>query len=175
VLLDNVGGSRAGVEHLLGLGHRRIAMVGDDPAIFTARERRTGFCEALTAAGIEPDDALVRIGAHDTAAAEQVTRELLALPNPPTALFAGNNRIATGVLRALAATGRELALVSFDDLELGDLLSMPVTAIAYDAAELGRCAAELLARRLDGDRRPPELVVLPTTLIPRGEPKVAAA
>jgi LacI family transcriptional regulator len=175
VLLDNVGGSRAGVDYLLGLGHRRIAMVGDDPTIFTARERRSGFCEALTAAGIEPDPALVRIGAHDTAAAAEVTRELLALPNPPTALFAGNNRIATGVLRALAVTGRELALVSFDDLELADLLSMPVTAVAYDAAELGRCAAQLLARRLDGDTGPPELVVLPTTLIPRGAPEAAAA
>ena len=174
VLLDNVGGSRAGVEHLLRLGHRRIAIVGDDVTIFTARERREGFYEALAAAGIEPDDALVRDGAHDAATAEQVTRELLALPNAPTALFAGNNRIATGVLRALAATGQELALVSFDDLELADLLSMPVTAVSYDAAELGRCAAQLLAGRLEGDTGPPELVVLPTTLIPRGVTERAA-
>ena len=175
VLLDNVGGSRAGVEHLLGLGHRRIAMVGDDPAIFTARERRIGFCEALADAGIEPDDAFVRIGAHDTATAEQVTRELLALPEPPTALFAGNNRIATGVLYALAATGRDLALVSFDDLELADLLSTPVTAVSYDASELGRCAARLLAKRLDGYTGPSELVVLPTTLISRGGREAEAA
>ena len=175
VLLDNVGGSKAGVEYLLGLGHRRIAMIGDDSTIFTARERCIGFCEALADAGMEPDDALVRIGAHDTATAEQVTRELLALPQPPTALFAGNNRIATGVLYALAATGQELALVTFDDLELADLLSTPVTAISYDAAELGRCAARLLAKRLDGDTGPSELVVLPTTLIPRGAPEAEAA
>ena len=168
VLLDNIGGARAGVEHLLRLGHRRIAMIGDDQRIFTARERKRGFCEALRAAGVEPDESLVRLDVHDTAAAEAVTRELICLPSPPTALFAANNRIATGALRALAGAERELALVSFDDLELADLLSVPVSAVSYDAAELGRVAARLLARRLDGETGPPERVVLPTTLIRRG-------
>lgn len=174
VLLDNVGGARAGVEHLIRLGHRRIALVADDMRIFTARERRRGFYAALADAGLEPDDELVRVDVHDAATAEHVTRELLALADPPTALFAANNRIVTGALRALAAAGLELALVSFDDLELADLLSLPVTAVSYDAAELGRRAAELLALRLEGDTRPPQHIVLPTVLIPRGVHKVAA-
>jgi len=80
----------------------------------------------------------------------------------------GNNRIATGALRALAASGRSVELVSFDDIELADLLSIPVTAVSYDPADLGRRAAELLCRRLDGDSSPPQRVVLPTTLTQRG-------
>jgi len=174
VLLDNIGGARAAVEHLLRLGHRRVAMIGDDQRIFTARERKRGFCEALRAGGVEPDEALVRLDVHDAATAEAVTRELLSLPSPPTALFAANNRIVTGALRALAAADCELALVSFDDLELADLLAVPVSAVSYDAAELGRVAARLLAKRLDGDAGPPERVVLPTTLIRRDVEEWAA-
>jgi substrate-binding family protein len=84
---------------------------------------------------------------------------------PPTALFAGSNRITVGVLRALARNGLSLALVGFDDVELGEMLAVPVTVVAYDAADLGRAAAELVARRLADDQSPPQRVVLPTTLV----------
>lgn len=168
VLLDNVGGARSAVGYLVGRGHRRIAMVGDRMTIFTARERWRGFCDALAGAGCALDDMLVRVDVHDAATAEGVVRELLALDDAPTALFAGNNRIATGALRALAASERSVELVSFDDLELADLFSIPVTAVSYDPADLGRRAAELLYRRLDGDLGPPRRVLLPTTLVGRG-------
>jgi LacI family transcriptional regulator len=168
VLLDNVGGARGAVEHLLVLGHRRIGMVGDAFTIFTAVERLRGYSEALEAAGLGVDDALVRHGVHGTAAAEAATRELLALPDPPTALFTGNNRITIGALQALDGHNRRVALVGFDDFELAEMLPLPVTVIAYDAAELGRQAADLLVRRLAGDARPPGKVVLPTNLIARG-------
>jgi LacI family transcriptional regulator len=174
VLLDNVGGARAAVEHLLELGHRRIGMVGDDMAIFTARERWHGFREGLSTAGIELDETLVRVGVHDADAAERATRELLELRSPPTALFTGNNRITIGVLRALAAAGASLALVGFDDLELADLLSISIAAVSYDPAELGRQAAELLLQRLDGDPSPPQRVILPTTLVVHGSAEVYA-
>jgi LacI family transcriptional regulator len=172
VLLDNVGGARGGVEHLLAQGHRRIGMVGDAVTIFTAVERLRGYREALEAAGLGVDEALVRLGVHGTTAAEAATRELLALPEPPTALFSGNNRITIGALRALDVHDRRVALVGFDDFELAEMLALPVTVIAYDAAELGRQAAELLARRLAGDARPPGQVVLPTNLIARGSGEV---
>ena len=94
------------------------------------------------------------------------------LPEPPTALFAGNNRITVGVLRVLARSGFRLALVGFDDLELGEMLAVPVTVVAYDAADLGRGAAELLAQRLAGDDSPPQRIVLPTALIVRGSGEV---
>jgi LacI family transcriptional regulator len=156
------------VEHLLAHGHRRIAMIGDEPTIFTAVERLRGYREALAAAGVAGDEALVRLGVHDAAGAEQATRELLALADAPTAVFAGNNRITIGVLRVLGRNGRGLALVGFDDLELAEVLVVPATVVAYDPAELGRRAAKLLVERLGGDDAPPRRIVLPTTLVARG-------
>jgi LacI family transcriptional regulator len=174
VLLDNAGGARSAAEHLLRCGHRRIAMVVDEMAIFTQRERWRGFCDALAAAGETVDDTLVRVGIHDAATAEQVTSELLSLAAPPTAIFAANNRISIGVLRALAAHGADLDVVGFDELELAELLARPLTTVSYDAADLGRRAAELLADRLEGDDRPPQRVILPTALVVRGGDRVIA-
>jgi LacI family transcriptional regulator len=172
VLLDNVGGARTAVEHLLAQGHRRIGFVGDAPRIFTAGERLRGYRDTLARAGLAADPSLIRLGAHDAAAAEAAVDELLSLPDPPTALFAGNNRITVGVLRVLGRDGYRLALVGFDDLELGEMLAVPVTVVAYDAAELGRRAAELLAQRLAGDDSSSQRVVLPTTLVARGSGEV---
>jgi LacI family transcriptional regulator len=174
VLLDNAGGARAATEHLLGRGHRRIAIVVDHMTIYTQRERWRGFSDALAALGQAVDDSLVRFGVHDAVAAEQVTGELLSLTSPPTAIFAANNRISIGVLRALAAHGADLEVVGFDDVELAELLTRPPTTVSYDAADLGRQAAGLLAGRLEGDARPPQRVILPTELVVRGVQEVAA-
>jgi LacI family transcriptional regulator len=174
VLLDNAGGARAAAEYLLRRGHRRIAMVVDETAIFTQRERWRGFCDALAAAGQTIDDTLVRFGVHDVATAEHVTGELLSFPSPPTAIFAANNRISIGVLRALAAHGADVEVVGFDDLELAELLARPLTTVSYDPADLGRKAAGLLVSRLEGDERPPQRVILPTALVIRGAQEVAA-
>ena len=115
----------------------------------------------------------MRLGAHDAASAETAVRELLGLRQPATAIFTGNNRITIGALRALSGSGG-IALVGFDDLELAELLSPPVSVIAYDAAELGRRAARVLWERLSGEDRPPKRIVLPTTLVPRGSGEIAA-
>ncbi len=172
VLLDNLGGARRAVEHLLAHGHRRIALIGDEPSIFTTVERARGYRQALEAAGARIDESLIRLGAHDAEAAARTTRELLALPEPPTAVFSANNRITVGALAALSASGEPVALVGFDDFELAELLALPTTVVAYDPAELGRQAAELLSRRLAGDHGPPERVVLPTSLVARGSGEV---
>jgi len=166
ILIDNLGGARRAVEHLLAHGHRRIGMVGDLPAILTAVERRQGYVEALTAAGIGLEDRLVRLGSHDVAAAEEATRALLALRDPPTAIFTANNRNTVGALKAIRTAGPRTAVVGFDDFELADLLS--ITVVAHSPAEMGRQATELLCRRLEGDRSPPRRIVLPVHLIPRG-------
>ena len=174
VLLDNAGGARVATQHLLRRGHRCVAMVVDEMTIFTQRERWRGFCDALADAGHTIDDTLVRFGVHNAAAAEGVTAELLAAPAAPTAVFAANNRITTGVLRAAAALGSDVEVVGFDDLELADLLARPPSTVSYDAAELGREAARLLTARIEGDDGPPQRVMLPTELIVRGVQKVAA-
>ena len=168
VLLDNTGGARAAVRHLLDHGHRRIATIGDEATIFTAIERLRGYREALEEAEVPIDPALIRLGAHDAGSAEVAVDDLLALRDPPTAIFTGNNRITVGALHALARGNRQVALVGFDDLELAELLSRPTTVVAYDAAEMGRQAAELLVRRLAGDATAPQRLVLPAKLIARG-------
>jgi LacI family transcriptional regulator len=177
VLLDNVGGARRGTEHLVAQGHRRIGLIGDTPALFTAAERVAGYRAALAAAGLEVDERLLRLGPHDDAAAEAATHELLSLPDPPSALLTLNNRLSVGALRALAARradgARGVALVGFDDFELADLLPLAVTVIRHDSAELGRRGAELLFARLAGDQRPPQRIVLPTELVERGSGEVA--
>jgi LacI family transcriptional regulator len=151
-------------------------MVVDHMSIFTQRERWRGFCDALADSGHAVDEDLVRFGVHDAATAEAVAGELLSSPAPPTAIFAANNRISIGVLRALAAHDAdvEVEVVGFDDVELAELLVRPPTTVSYDAADLGREAAGLLAGRIEGDARPPQRVILPTELVVRDAKAVAA-
>ncbi|MGH2662677.1 MAG: LacI family DNA-binding transcriptional regulator [Actinomycetota bacterium] len=170
VLIDNVGGARAATRHLLNGGHRRIGVVGDPPTIHTIAERVAGFQEAFATSDIPVDESLIRVGARDVLEAETATRELLLLPDPPTAIFATNNRASVGAVRAIRGVGGRAALVGFDDFELADLLS--VTVVRHDAREMGRQAARLLFSRLGGDERPPRTIVLPTELVIRGSGEV---
>jgi LacI family transcriptional regulator len=159
---------RAAVEHLLAAGHRRIACIGDATAIPTAAERLRGYRAALDVQGLGADPRLVRLGSHDVEHAEQAAGELLEMPDPPTAFFTTNNRNTIGVLEALRRRGLRRALVGFDDFELAGLLDPPVTVVAYDTAELGRRAAELLFARLEGQRTRARRVTVETSLVPRG-------
>jgi LacI family transcriptional regulator len=170
ILLDNGGGARQATEHLLAHGHQRIGLVGDPPSIYTIAERLAGYQASLERAGIPVDESLIRVGVHDVRHGEAAVRELLAIDNPPTAIFATNNRACIGALHALRATEAQAALVGFDDFELADLLE--VTVIRHDPHELGRRAAELLFARLAGDERPPQRIVLPTELVTRGSGEV---
>ena len=107
-------------------------------------------------------------------AVESVVHELLALDDPPTAIFTGNNRHTIGALRALRGREHEIALVGFDDFELADLLAMPTTVIRHDAARIGAEAAALAFDRLHGSRKPPQRIVVETELVARGSGEVPA-
>jgi LacI family transcriptional regulator len=173
VLLDNTGGARLAVSHLIAHGHRRIAILGDRMDVYTIGERFAGYRAALDAVGIAVDSTLVRFGCHDTADAAAAVRDLLRMPDPPTAIFATNNRMSVGCVDVLAEREEPVALVGFDDFELAGALRLPVTVVSYDNRELGRRAAELLFDRLEGDRRPPIRVTLPTHLVERGSGELA--
>ncbi len=168
VVLDNVEGARRAIQHLLALGHRRIGFVGDSELLPTAQERLTGYRQALDEAGVAFDPAIVRFGSARSELAEVVAGQLLIGPDPPTAIFAENNRNCIGVVRAVRALDRPVGVVGFDDFELADLLAVPVTVVAYDPGELGRAGAELLFARMGGDLRPPQRIVIPTRLVVRG-------
>lgn len=169
VLCDNAGGARLAVAHLRRHGHRRIAFLGDSPSIFTAAERLYGYRDAL---GDLTDDRLVSMAPPGLDRLRADLERMLALPDPPTAVFTGNGRLTVTALRALA--GRRLALVGFDDFELADLLTPGVSVIAQDPAGLGRAAAELLFRRIGGDQGPAEHRTLPVRLVPRGSGELGA-
>ncbi|MDB5058544.1 MAG: ccpA 1, partial [Chloroflexi bacterium] len=98
VLLDNLGGAQQGVAYLIAQGHRRIGVVGAGQSLYTAAERLSGYRAALAAAGLSPDDALLSLGAHNVAHAEECAHRILALADPPSAIFAMNNRASVGVL-----------------------------------------------------------------------------
>ena len=168
VLLDDAGGARAAVEHLLARGHRRIACVADRAEVYTARERMGGYEAALEAAGVDADPELIRPGSREADQAERVVTELLELPpdRRPTAIFSANNRNTIGALHALAGREDDVALIGFDDFELADLLGISV--VRADAGRLGAEAAKLAFARLDGDDRPPQRVTIPTTIVERG-------
>ena len=173
VLLDNLGGARRAVEHLIAHGHTRIACVADTADLYTVRERLAGYRAALSAAGLEEDPALVVSGNHDAIAAQAAVAHLLGLPDKrrPTAIFASNNRNTVGALHALAGREPRVALVGFDDFELADLLG--TTVVRADPWRLGEQAAALAFARLDGDDRPPLEITVPTELIVRGSGEVA--
>jgi LacI family transcriptional regulator len=174
VLLDNVGGARAAVDHLIGRGHTRIAFVGDAPDLYTSAERLAGYRGALADAGVEPREELIRAGSHDAAHAERAVRSLFELPpdRRPTALFTSNNRNTIGALRAMRDTPGRVALVGFDDFELADMLRTPVTVVRHAPEEMGRLGAELAYARLDDGGHPPERRTIPLDLVVRGSGEV---
>jgi LacI family transcriptional regulator len=170
VLTDNAGGATAGVEHLLAAGHRRIAFLGDRPAIFTAQERLRGYRTALAAAGVREDPGLERMGLVNSDAAAAAAKELLTGAQPPTAIFAGQNLITVGAVRALRGLGRqhEIAVVGFDDVVLGDMVDPGISVVMQDPYGLGREAAELLFSQLGGYEGEGRRIELPTRLVARG-------
>lgn len=168
VLNDDRAGARTGTAHLIANGHTRIACLSDTEEVYTARERRAGYHDALVDAGITPDPELVPHGQGSVSAAEEQARHLLSLPadRRPSAFFCANNRNTIGALRALRDRNLAAALVGFDDFELADLLSL--TVVRSDPSRLGKEAATLAFARLDGDQRPAQRVVVPTELVVRG-------
>lgn len=175
IAIDNVTASMAAVRHLLELGRRRVAFVGSraDVHIQPAQLRLLGYRQALESAGIPFDPELVvtteRFGRGDGAAG---LRQLMALPRPPDAVFAYNDLIAIGVLRAAAdlrlAVPDQLAVVGFDDIEEGRYSTPTLTTISPDKESIGRIAVSSLVGRLEGTRADePHEVQVPFTLVVR--------
>lgn len=174
VVVDNLEGARRGVRHLVSHGHRRIAFLGDLHTIVTAKQRHQGYVDELAAQRITPDPRLVELDLRGIESAESATARLLASEDPPTAIFTGQNLLTIGAVRALrrANAHHEIAVVGFDDILLADLLEPAITVIAQDAATIGKTAAEVLFRRLDGDRSPSYHHVIPTRLVTRGSGEI---
>jgi LacI family transcriptional regulator len=175
VSIDDVAGGRLATDHLLELGHRRIGFVGDDedsPFGFTSSaRRRLGAETAAAAAGAE---LLVRRGPHGGQQARRMAAELLALEQRPTAVFAGSDRQALGVLEAAEEVGlkvpEDLSVVGFDDVEVARYAGL--TTVAQPLEESGKRGANLLLGSLEGkggggtERLGLRLIVRRTTAAP---------
>jgi LacI family transcriptional regulator len=177
VTSDDHGGTRMAVSHLVERGHRRIAYLGADLAIATAEARLRGYTNGLAAHGLAFDPAIVRTGLRSIEEAERGVTDLLAEGDTSTAFLSAQDYFTIGAYRVLRSLDlqRRVALVGFGDFPLAEMLDPPVTVVAHDPAALGRTAAELLFRRLDGDRSASEHIVCPVFLVPRGSGEVGPA
>jgi len=167
VEVDNAGGARAATEYLLRGGRRRIAMITGPDDTTVARERRRGYAEALTLAGlgpyaVEPGDFLESGGVT-------AMRALLAAHPELDAVVAANDNMASGALRVLRDAGRsvpgDVAVVGFDDLPIALHTDPRLTTVHQPVQALGREAARMLIELLDGER--PDPFILPTSMVVR--------
>ncbi|WP_295011751.1 LacI family DNA-binding transcriptional regulator [uncultured Microbacterium sp.] len=175
---DNVGGARLATRHVLGFGHRRIALLIDRREIWTAQERERGFLAALDEFGLPAEAATIVADLSDQDAAERAVMALLGAPDAPTAIVSGQNLITVGAVHALRKLGRhnDVALIGFDDIELADLMDPGISVVAQRPQEIGRLAAERVFASLDaGARLPHETTVVPVDLVPRGSGEIRPA
>ncbi|OFE15433.1 LacI family transcriptional regulator [Humibacillus sp. DSM 29435] len=167
----NFSGGVSAVQHLLDLGHRRIAYLGGHSQAACNQARMHGYRAAMEAAGVPVPDGFVRSSRFIYSDGVDCGLELLNLPSPPTAIFAGSDEIAVGVMEAARRRGldvpADLSIVGFDDTQLARMSSPPLTTVRQPLAEMGRLAVRTALRLSDGGSVDSHHVELATDLILR--------
>lgn len=177
VLADNFQGAYQMTQYCIEMGHRRIGFVLGDSNLTTGRRRLEGYERALNNAGIRLDPALIRAGEFSRAYGETATRQLLEMPDPPSVIFAGSNRILMGALYAVEQAQlripADISVVAFDDTEWLSIWNPPITAVDIAINEMARLAVDLLQRRIlfPEQEHKPVTYQLSTTLIKRASCK----
>ena len=155
---DNIDSARQAVEHLLGLGHRRIAYIGGSRSKEESAERRAGYEQALIDHGICLEPSLIVEGDGWSEGGRRSMHQLLALPSPPTAVFCFNDLTASGVLLAAYGAGvripQDLSVVGFDDSSLASLLVPPLTTVAQQSDQIARLALQMALDLMEGNTSP---------------------
>ena len=168
----NTSGADQAMRHLLQLGHRRIAQITGPLGWVATESRRRGYRAALASAGILPDPALEVEAIPEIEPGREAAEKLLGLPDRPTAIFAFNDNIAIGAIKAARACGlrvpEDVSVVGFDDVEGATIVSPELTTVRQPLAEMGRTAVSLLNRLLEGQRFETLHVELATRLVVRG-------
>ncbi|BCJ40946.1 transcriptional regulator [Actinoplanes ianthinogenes] len=167
----NFAGGYAATEHLIGLGHRRIAVIGGPEPLPSTRARIAGYRAALETAGMPADRQLVRYTGFQHEDGLRATAALLELADPPTAIVAGSDQQATGVYEALRRGGRsipaQVSVVGFDDLAFARWMAPPLTTVRQPLHEMGVAAARTLLRLINGERLESTRIELATELVVR--------
>ncbi len=169
VRVDNEAGARMAMEHLLSLGHRRIACLSGPPEFEVSRARINGWRQMLAKAGVREEPGWLLEGDFTSATGYALGRELIA-QRKVTGIFANNDLMAAGVLRAAAELGvsvpHQLSVVGFDGIDLGSYLYPPLTTVGFPIRELGERAAMVLIERIAGPAaRTREVVLSPRLLL----------
>ncbi|MFO1036848.1 MAG: LacI family DNA-binding transcriptional regulator [Geminicoccaceae bacterium] len=158
VLVDERGGAAQAARHLLDLGHRRFGYVSGPPGHID-EERWLGFSETLADAGIAADSVVRWQGDFHVASGLAAGTQFLGLRHPPTAIFAASDMMAIGFIRALHEDGRrvpeDVSIVGFDGIEFADYCEPPLTTVRQPREEMGRTAAEILVRMIQGETLTP--------------------
>jgi LacI family transcriptional regulator len=172
VASDNAGGARLAVRHLHERGHTRIATIGGLEHHLSSVERLAGYLDELAVLRLKPRKRWLERGDFYTASGYAAARRLLALREPPTAIFAASDLMAVGALQAAREAGlhvpEDLAIVGFDDVPLASLVEPALTTIRQDKHGLGRVAGEALFALIDSPNARPASVTLPVELVVRG-------
>lgn len=173
IVVDDVQGGRVATEHLLGLGHTRIGFIGDpieNPFYFhPIRDRYRGYRQAHEAAGLPLRPEYLFEGEHGRRQARQMAARMLALPEPPTAVFAASDTQAFGVIEAARGASwrlpEDLSLVGYDDIDMAEVVGL--TTMRQLLFESGKLGMELLLSLLGGLHTAPTRRILPTELVVR--------
>ena len=169
VEVENRAGASIAVEHLLQHGHKRIACLVTNPHLITIKERIAGYQDSMRHAKLAP---LNEIYLANQAAAKAALEKLFSLRNPPDALFTANNITTIWTIQALKELkiklGKDVALIGFDDIDFFSQLTPAVTAVRQPVIEMGKLAAQILLKKIQGEVAPAIVkTVLPVTLILR--------
>jgi len=171
VQTNHYQGGQLATQHLIELGHRRIACIAAGSDLSPSAERMTGYRDTLAAHGLAYDPDLVAPGDFQFASGYRAAQQLLDLPQPPTAVFACNDLMAVGCISAATARGlrvpQDLAVVGFDDVKLASFTNPPLTTVAQPKREIGRLAMEMLLARMRDPDAPPRSERLDTRLVVR--------
>lgn len=175
----NWSGGLAATRHLLELGHRRIAAITGPESVMCALARLDGYRAAMASAGVTIPPGWIRFGDFRRQGGEHHAAELLRLPDRPTAIFAGNDAQALGVLHAASALGlsvpRDLSVVGYDDLAIAELAHPRLTTVHQPLREMAEQATRLLLQLLDGPRPEVTRIELATSLVVRDSTAAPAA
>ena len=157
--------------HLISKGHQRIAVIAGHPDSYPTQRRMQGFMSAMAAAKLAVPQEYIHEGDWEAGSGAAAMRALLALPHPPTAVFAMNDLMAAGCYQALRDAGLsvpgDMAVVGFDNREVSSFLQPPLTTVALPSKEIGVRAAIRLLERIRNPALPPVKDILPCSIIER--------
>jgi DNA-binding LacI/PurR family transcriptional regulator len=171
VLIDYANGIRQAVDHVVGLGHRRVAFITGPLDLHSARTRRQAFVDGVRAHGLRADPKLIKEATHTAEGGQRAMAALLRAAKAPTAVVCSNDWTAIGALHAIDASGlrvpADVSVVGFDDIPLASYMSPPLTSVRMSARDVGSTAFDALLPLVTGDRLEGDVYQVPTKLVVR--------